>query len=227
MHALSSIPIALLALLSASCIPAVHAGYQCALIPPKRYTKSSTGGTPDHGGGGTAPPAGPAGNTTSPGPSGNGTAAAECVTQKVSAAWYTGWHAAQFPPSAVAWDKYSLVTYSFATTTGQDDPLSVSDADAQILPEFVRTAHANVRARACAACACVRAGADARIGQNCKASLSLGGWGGSEYFSSSVATQSNRTDLVNAILGLVSKYDLDGIDFECVHAPPCPSSTLF
>jgi hypothetical protein len=148
MHALSAIPIALLALLSASSIPAVRAGYQCALIPPKGYTKSSTGGTPDHNGGGTAPgaPAGPSGNTTSPSPSGNGTTAAECVTQKVSAAWYTGWHAAQFPPSAIAWDKYSLVTYSFATTTGQDDPLSVSDADAQILPEFVRTAHANVRA---------------------------------------------------------------------------------
>lgn len=46
------------------------------------------------------------------------------------------------------------------------------------------------------------------------ASLSLGGWAGSQYFSSAVATAENRTKFSNAILNLVSTYNLDGIDFE-------------
>jgi chitinase len=47
-----------------------------------------------------------------------------------------------------------------------------------------------------------------------KASLSLGGWSGSQFFSGAVADAANRTTLVNTILSLVYTYDLDGIDFE-------------
>jgi chitinase len=50
--------------------------------------------------------------------------------------------------------------------------------------------------------------------QNVSALLSIGGWTGSQYFSTAVATQENRTQFKNAILGLVSQYQLDGIDFE-------------
>jgi chitinase len=32
----------------------------------------------------------------------------------ISAAWYTGWHAADFPLSQVSWSKYSLMIYAFA-----------------------------------------------------------------------------------------------------------------
>ena len=32
----------------------------------------------------------------------------------VSAAWYAGWHSGDFPLSAVSWDKYTHLTYSFA-----------------------------------------------------------------------------------------------------------------
>lgn len=45
--------------------------------------------------------------------------------------------------------------------------------------------------------------------------LSIGGWGGSQYFSTAVATEANRTAFAAAILGVVSKYKLDGIEFEC------------
>ena len=47
-------------------------------------------------------------------------------------------------------------------------------------------------------------------------SLSIGGWTGSQYFSSAVATASNRTAFVHAVVALVTQYKLDGIDFECV-----------
>lgn len=50
--------------------------------------------------------------------------------------------------------------------------------------------------------------------QGVKASLSIGGWTGSQYFSTAVADETNRTAFVQTVLGLVTKYDLDGIDFE-------------
>lgn len=44
---------------------------------------------------------------------------------------------------------------------------------------------------------------------------SIGGWGGSEYFSSAVATDSSRTAFANAIVNFVTQYQFDGIEFEC------------
>ena len=45
--------------------------------------------------------------------------------------------------------------------------------------------------------------------------LSIGGWSGSQYFSSLVATDDTRTSFANAILNVVSQYQLDGIEIEC------------
>ena len=44
--------------------------------------------------------------------------------------------------------------------------------------------------------------------------LAIGGWGGSKYFSPAVATNANRTAFAKAVMGVVSKYSLDGIVFE-------------
>ena len=52
-----------------------------------------------------------------------------------------------------------------------------------------------------------------------KALLTIGGWTGSQYFSSAVATEVNRTAFVKTVLNLVDKYDLDGLDFEYVLLP--------
>ena len=79
-------------------------------------------------------------------------------------------------------------------TTPDPNTISLADSDEQVLPTFVSLAHQH----------------------GVKASLSIGGWTGSIYYSSNVATEANRTALVNAVLGLVKKYDLDGIDFEFV-----------
>jgi chitinase len=49
-----------------------------------------------------------------------------------------------------------------------------------------------------------------------KASLSIGGWTGSQYFSSSVGSSTNRTVFANAVTELAQNYTLDGIEFECV-----------
>jgi chitinase len=45
--------------------------------------------------------------------------------------------------------------------------------------------------------------------------LSIGGWGGSEYFSSAVATDGNRTAFANAIINVISQYQLGGVEIEC------------
>jgi hypothetical protein len=52
--------------------------------------------------------------------------------------------------------------------------------------------------------------------QEVSAILSVGGWSGSRYFSSAVATDANRTAFAEAILNVVGKYKLDGIEIECV-----------
>jgi len=47
--------------------------------------------------------------------------------------------------------------------------------------------------------------------------LTVGGWDGSIYFSSSVATSANRTTFVNSIVNMVNTYGFQGVEFEYVH----------
>ncbi len=51
--------------------------------------------------------------------------------------------------------------------------------------------------------------------QSVSAILSIGGWSGSIYFSSAVATDANRTAFAQAIIAVTSQYQLDGIELEC------------
>ncbi|EIW51657.1 glycoside hydrolase [Trametes versicolor FP-101664 SS1] len=110
----------------------------------------------------------------------------------VAYTWYAGWHGTEFPPDKLSWSKYTAVTYAFATTTNDVNTVSLADSDEELLPTFVDLAHQN----------------------NVKAILTIGGWTGSQYFSSAVATEANRTAFVKTVLNLVSKYDLDGLDFD-------------
>ncbi|KAG2154451.1 glycoside hydrolase family 18 protein [Suillus bovinus] len=112
---------------------------------------------------------------------------------KVAGAWYAGWHATEgYPLSNVSWNKYNTMYYSFATTTSNVDTISLEGSDGSLLPVFVSEAHAH--------------GVEAHI--------AIGGWGGSIYFSSNVATARNRTAFVHTVLDFVGKYDLDGINFD-------------
>ena len=47
-----------------------------------------------------------------------------------------------------------------------------------------------------------------------KASLSIGGWTGSRFFSTNVGSAENRTKFVKAVSDVAEKYNLDGIDIE-------------
>ena len=50
--------------------------------------------------------------------------------------------------------------------------------------------------------------------QGVKASISIGGWTGSRYFSTAVGSAQNRTAFVGAVTSIVKQYKLDGVDFE-------------
>jgi len=49
-----------------------------------------------------------------------------------------------------------------------------------------------------------------------KAMISLGGWGGSRFFSSNMATPANRTAFVKTVINFATKYKFDGVDLEYV-----------
>lgn len=57
-------------------------------------------------------------------------------------------------------------------------------------------------------------------GQGVKALVSIGGWTGSLWFSTSFGSAENRTAFLQTCLDLVKEYDLDGLDFEWVY-PNC------
>ncbi|KAJ6491331.1 glycoside hydrolase family 18 protein [Mycena vitilis] len=110
----------------------------------------------------------------------------------VRSGWYPGWAPAAvnpFPISQIPWGQYDVMTWAFAETTSDVSTISLPDPG---LPDFVAAAKNN----------------------SVKASLSIGGWSGSVYYSTAVATPENRTAFVKAITDLVSQYQLDGIDFD-------------
>ncbi|KAG2039671.1 glycoside hydrolase family 18 protein [Suillus americanus] len=114
-------------------------------------------------------------------------------TTPVIATWYAGWHATDgFPLSSVSWDKYNTLYYSFAETTRDVNSLSLSGSDGEMLPQFVSEAHAH--------------GVEAHI--------AVGGWTGSVWFSSNLATAKNRTAFVKTVVDFAVKYKLDGIQFD-------------
>ncbi|EKM79886.1 hypothetical protein AGABI1DRAFT_72570 [Agaricus bisporus var. burnettii JB137-S8] len=111
----------------------------------------------------------------------------------VATSWYAGWHSTTgFPLSKVSWDKYTHLTYAFAETTPDVRLLTLNGSNAELLPQFVSEAKKN----------------------HVKALVSVGGWTGSLFFSSNVATAQNRTLFVKTLVNFARKYKLDGLDFD-------------
>ncbi|KAF4563788.1 hypothetical protein EYR36_003030 [Pleurotus pulmonarius] len=107
----------------------------------------------------------------------------------LATAWYPGWLGDKFPPSKISWDKFNAMTFAFALVPSL---LIIVEFCQKTLPEMVSAARA----------------------QGVSPSLSIGGWTGSIYFSSAVATPQNRSAFVKAVVGLANTYQLDGIDFD-------------
>lgn len=114
------------------------------------------------------------------------------MIEAVLTGWYPGWLAPSIPPSSLSWDKWTHLTYSFALTGLDSSTVILNSDDQQVLPTFVEQAHTH----------------------GVRALVSIGGWTGSMYYSSAVATAENRTAFVGAVTSLVKQYNLDGIDFD-------------
>ncbi|KAJ7680900.1 glycoside hydrolase family 18 protein [Mycena polygramma] len=106
--------------------------------------------------------------------------------------WYASWHEPDVPLSSVLWSKYTHMTYAFAIPTPDPKAISLAPSDQELLPQFVTAAHKN----------------------GVKAGLSIGGWTGSQYYSSNVGSASNRTSFVKSVTDLIQTYHLDLVDFD-------------
>ncbi|KDQ55696.1 glycoside hydrolase family 18 protein [Jaapia argillacea MUCL 33604] len=116
---------------------------------------------------------------------------------KVASTWWTNWHASDFPVSALSWEKYTRVTFAFAETTPDVHSLNLSanltaGLGESLLTELVAAGHQH----------------------GVQVAVSIGGWTGSRWYSSNVATPENRTAFVKTVVGLATTYDLDGLDFD-------------
>ncbi|TFK64051.1 endochitinase [Pluteus cervinus] len=115
------------------------------------------------------------------------------VADKVASAWFAGWHASSgFAVSNITWSKYTQMTFAFATTTPDVHQLSLDATSRTVLPQLVAAGHAHGVAVTC----------------------SIGGWTGSQFFSTAVGSAANRTAFVRTVINLVTHYNLDGVDFD-------------
>ncbi|KAJ4492216.1 glycoside hydrolase superfamily [Lentinula edodes] len=124
------------------------------------------------------------------------TSISETETKIISSAWLAGWHTANATPTFdlnnISWSKYTDMFFSFALPTADTQVLTLNGSNGDALPSFVHQAHAN--------------GVNAHV--------SVGGWGGSIYFSTAMGSAENRTQFVKAITDFATNYSLDGINFD-------------
>ncbi|EKM75822.1 hypothetical protein AGABI1DRAFT_116147 [Agaricus bisporus var. burnettii JB137-S8] len=125
----------------------------------------------------------------------NATATSQTQSKLVTG-WYGGWYGSRasdkFTASQIPWEKYSYVTYGFAVPSEDvQQNLELPDGEAAF-NDFIEQARA----------------------KNVKTMISVGGWSGSRFFSSSVATADSRTAFAKALLNFTTVHNMSGIDFD-------------
>ncbi|KAJ7068394.1 glycoside hydrolase [Mycena amicta] len=113
--------------------------------------------------------------------------------QHLMMAYYPDWARPDFPPEKIDFGRFDWIDFAFAVpnkdlSLAWDDP----EGSPQLLSRLVSAAHEN----------------------NKKVKLSVGGWTGSEHFSSAVSSSQNRQLFAQNIANLYKQYQLDGIDID-------------
>ncbi|KAJ7498790.1 glycoside hydrolase [Mycena latifolia] len=108
-------------------------------------------------------------------------------------AYYPDWAGSDSPPEKIDFTRFDWIDFAFALPTPDcnltwDDP----DAAPRLLTRLVTAAHSNQK----------------------KVKLSLGGWTGSQHFSSVVRTDMARRKFAKNILAVYNQFHLDGIDID-------------
>ncbi|KAL4245784.1 glycosyl hydrolase 18 family protein [Abortiporus biennis] len=117
------------------------------------------------------------------------------ATTPIAAAYYPDWVLDTNPPEGIDYSKFDLIFFAFATPNSSNT-LSWDDGSTStsILKRLVAAAR--------------------NSGHGTKIVLSIGGWGGSQFFSQVMSSSGNRSTFVNAAVGAVNTYGLDGIDID-------------
>ncbi|GLB44488.1 putative glyco_18 [Lyophyllum shimeji] len=116
---------------------------------------------------------------------------AEAAATPIAAAYYPDW--AGLTPENIDFSKFDILFFAFATPNSSSQ-LSFGSGSQAILKRLATAAH--------------------KSGKGTKVVLSIGGWGGCQYFSSSVGTSANRAKLVSSIQSVINSNGLDGIDID-------------
>lgn len=110
----------------------------------------------------------------------------------VAMAWFANWHT-DYTVANITWEGFNRIAYFGAITSADGTAvISVSDSSPSGPVTFVAAAKQN----------------------NVFPVLTIGGWGGSMYFSSSISTSGNRTTFVQSIVSMVNKYGFQGVEFD-------------
>jgi len=126
-------------------------------------------------------------STSTPANPGNATGGSS-----VSMAWFANWHT-DYAVANISWTGYNRMAYFGAITSASGTAeITVSDNEPSGPVTFVAAAKQN----------------------NVLPVLTIGGWDGSIYFSSSFATSGNRTTFVNSTVSLVNTYGFQGVEFD-------------
>lgn len=109
----------------------------------------------------------------------------------IAMAWFANWHT-DYTVADITWKGFNRIAYFGAITSADGTvTMTVSDSGPSGPVTFVTAAKQN----------------------NVFPILTVGGWDGSIYFSSSMSS-SNRTTFVQSIVSMVNKYGFQGVEFD-------------
>ncbi|KXN90761.1 Chitinase A1 [Leucoagaricus sp. SymC.cos] len=117
----------------------------------------------------------------------------EAQATPIAAAYYPDWSADTNPPEKIDFSKFDILFFAFATPNSSST-LTWDSGSQSILQRLVSAKKSS--------------------GKSTKIVLSVGGWGGSYWFSHACSSSANRTKFVNAMASAVNHYGLDGIDID-------------
>ncbi|KAF9226360.1 glycoside hydrolase family 18 protein [Gyrodon lividus] len=130
-------------------------------------------------------------SVTTPGnPSSGNTTTGAGTNSKISMSWFADWHP-NFFVSNISWTPYTHMAF-FTAQPSSSGTVEVILNDPSMVDQFTSTALAN----------------------NVKPILTVGGWAGSIYWSSSVATAQSRSTWVNSLVQYANAHGFTGLDFD-------------
>lgn len=117
----------------------------------------------------------------------------EAQATSIAAAYYPDWSAGTNPPEKFDFSKFDILFFAFAMPNSSST-LTWDSGSQSIIQRLVSARNSS--------------------GKSTKIVLSVGGWGGSQWFSQACSNSGNRSKFVNAIVSAIKQYGLDGIDID-------------